>query len=220
MTTITPIQSVVDRGPDPKLALVQTLTCARTYHFQSTECLGGWALCTVNDTTGELLIVSDWGNWSHIWNPKHLGSPSLTDFIASREGYDYLASKLLGRDGAWVLDADATIAAWRKELCKRRLDQGREGADNAPYYLARENRLDAALARDMWHDLGSLFEDEMHEAIFIEHAGQIEGFTRWISQEPWENTKHRYSHAYRLLVHFLLPALAKACAETLKSRVA
>jgi len=199
---------------DPKLTLVETLTGARTYHFRSTERLGGWALCTVNDATGELLIVSDWGNWSHRWNPKHLGSPSLTHFIADREGYDYLANKLLGRDAAWVLDAEATIKEWRKTLCAQRLAEGRAGADNPPYYLPRDQRLDAALAREIWEGLGSLFDDEGNESIFIEHTGNIEGFSRWISDCPWEDTAHCASTAYRLLVDFLLPALAAACRNT------
>lgn len=200
---------------DPKLALVATLACARTYHFQSTERLGGWALCTVNDVTGELLIVSDWGNWSHLWNPKHLGSPSLTHFIADRQGYDYLANKLLGRSDCWVIDADATIKKWRGQLCARRLAEGREGADAPPYYLSYKDRLDANLAREIWDRLGSLLDDEGNESIFIEHAYQIEGFSRWISKEPWECTEHRYSHEYRVLVDFLLPALAAACKGTI-----
>jgi hypothetical protein len=202
---------------DPKLQLVATHQSARTYHFRSTEQLGVWALCTVNDVTGELLIMSDWGNWSHIWNPRHIGCPSLTHFIADRQGYDYLANKLLGYDEVRVLDADATIARWRKKLCAARLIEGREGADDPPYYLPREKRLDKHLAREIWDRIGSLVDDETHEVLFIEHALAIEGFKHWISNEPWEEIEHRYSHAYRLLVDFLLPALAAACRDTISA---
>lgn len=198
---------------DPKLSLVATLTSARTYRFQSADRLGGWALCTVNDGTGELLITSDWGNWAHLWNPKHLGCPSLTHFIATRIHYDYLANKLLGRDGTWVLDAHATIKKWRRALCAHRLEQGRGGGVDLPY-LPREQRLDAALARAIWYQLGSLFDDQGNAALFIEHAWEIEGFSHWICERPWEEVEHCYSHAYELLVNFLLPALSKACAET------
>lgn len=202
---------------DPKLKLVATLTGARTYHFQSTEPLGGWALCTVNDATGELLIMSDYGNWAHRWSPKHLGSPSLTHFIADREGYDYLACKLLGRAAAWVLDADATIKEWRKRLCEQRLAVGRAAAMNGGY-LPRG--LDASLAREIWEEIGDLFDVERHEQLFLDHAYRIEGFSRWISEEPWEDVVHGHSPAYQLLVDFLLPVLAAACAETVRSQAA
>lgn len=203
---------------DPNLQHVGTFTSARTYQFRSPQPLGGWALCTVNDETGELLIVSDWGNWSHLWNPKHLGRPSLTHFIADRRDCDYLANKLLS-GSAWVLDADATIKKWRRELCVQRLKEGREGADDLPY-LPNSERLDAHLAREIWDDLGSLHEADGHEAVFIDRAYQIEGFTRWISEEPWEGTEHRYSHEYRALVDFILPALAKVCGETARTQAA
>ncbi len=195
---------------NPKLTLVETLTSARTYHFQSTTPLGGWALCTVNDGTGELLITSDWGNWAHLWNPKHLGSPSLTHFIADRRSYDYLANKLLGQQEAWVLDAEATIRTWRRTLAVERLHEGRQS-----YQYGVLSTLTREHAREIWDDLGSLYADELHEHVFLEHAMRIDGID-WISECPWEDTVHCYSQAYRLLVDFLLPALAAACAVTLQ----
>lgn len=198
---------------DPKLTLVEILTSARTYRFRSAEALGGWALCTVNDSTGELLIVSDWGNWAHLWSPRHLGSPSLTHFIADRHSYDYLANKLM-RGECRVLDADATITKWRRRLTERRLREGRgQRALGASY-----GALTAYLARDIWEALGSLAQDESNEHVFIEHALQIDGI-RWIGDEAlWEDTEHRYSHEYRVLVDFLLPALREACAQTVKAQ--
>ena len=72
---------------NPKLTLVETLTSARTYHFQATEPLGGWALCTVNDGTGELLDHVGLGQLGAPVEPQasrqpvphalHRGSPEL-----------------------------------------------------------------------------------------------------------------------------------------------
>lgn len=110
------------------LRLVSTQT-AITYSFRAAPGEFGWACCTVNDATGELLITSDWGNWSHRWSadPKHLGAPSLTAFIGTRGDVDYLARKLQreGKAGRrW--SAAATARALRRRLCARRLEDGRE----------------------------------------------------------------------------------------------
>ena len=208
----------------PTLKLVDTYTTgARTYYFRPVEDLG-WALCTVDDTTGVLSIVSDYGNWSHMWGTRHLGCPTLTHFLAKRPPFasgtfDYYACKLLGpRENARVLDADETIKEWRKRLCARRLEQGRDGADDPPYYLPYEKRLDRHLAREIWDDIGSLYEYETDERGFIDRALAITGFTQWISNEPWESTRHCASREYNDLTNFILPALAVACADTIDER--
>ena len=92
----------------PKLELTGT-SVAVAFHFRVNKPLGGWAICTVNDRTGELVVQSDWGNWAHRWNTDHIGRPSLTHFIAERDPYhdhagDYLAAKLLGRSGCYEWD--------------------------------------------------------------------------------------------------------------------
>jgi hypothetical protein len=193
----------------PALELVATHRTAVTYHFRSPDRFGGYALCTVNDKTGELLIVSDWGNWSHSWYPHHLGQPSLTHFLATRSDGDYLACKLLGRAGAQALDADATIKAWRKTLCESRLESGRGERGGG--------QLTAGDARDIWDDIGELREYEDNESIFFERAYQIDGFDKWVSERPWEDAEHRPSHEYRALVDIVLPALMKACADTVST---
>lgn len=112
-----------------RLSLVSTQT-ATTYSFRAAPGTFGWACCTVNDATGELLITSDWGNWSHRWDPRPscLGAPTLTAFIGTRGDVDYLARKLQGggnRAGRrW--SAEETARALRHQLCDRRLEDGRE----------------------------------------------------------------------------------------------
>lgn len=115
-----------------KLILTTTHT-ATTYSFRAEPGQFGWACCTVNDDTGELLITSDWGSWSHRWSadPRHLGAPTLTAFIGGRSGVDYLARKLQneGTNGRrW--SAEATAAALRRRLCERRLEDGRAQIEN------------------------------------------------------------------------------------------
>jgi hypothetical protein len=124
------------------LTLVATVQ-ATTYEFRGDRM--GWALCTVNDATGELSIQSDWGRWAHRWNarPENLGAPTLTAFIATRSCIDYLARKLQneGTSGRrW--SGEATARALQHKLCERRLEDGRE-------------RLEARLEPDEMHLAGS-----------------------------------------------------------------
>ncbi len=111
------------------LTLVSARSAATTYSFETRDSeFRSWALCTVNDATGELLITSDWGSWSYRWDatPASLGAPTLTAFIGDRGDVDYLARKLQreGRAGR-VFSAEATARALRRRLCERRRSDGR-----------------------------------------------------------------------------------------------
>lgn len=118
----------------PKLVLTSVKTAATTYSFitEGPE-FKSWALCTVNDQTGELLITSDWGSWSHRWSasPEALGAPSLTAFIANRSDVDYLARKLQ-KEGCNGLrfSAEKTAHELKRLLCARRRADGREQLNN------------------------------------------------------------------------------------------
>lgn len=113
----------------PKLVLTSANAAAVTYAFVTEgEGFKSWALCTVNDQTGELLITSDWGSWSHRWlaSSSALGLPTLTAFIGTRGGVDYLAKKLQGESTRAVrFSEEKTAEALRRLLCQRRLAHGR-----------------------------------------------------------------------------------------------
>ena len=113
--------------PSPTLKLKEITNAATTYSFVNAERDFGWALCTVNDQTGELVITSDWGSWSYMWSPapSHLGAATLTHFLGSRSGPDYLRGKLLGRRGEMQFSARATTAHFRKLLCAARWKDGK-----------------------------------------------------------------------------------------------
>lgn len=87
----------------------------------------GWAIFTINDTSGEFSIQSDWGNWSYRWNVKHLGESTKTDsplthFIADRSEASYLVNKLYyGRDNDRY-SPEKTEQEWKRIIIQNRRD--------------------------------------------------------------------------------------------------
>ncbi len=116
-----------------KLVLMSAKAAATTYSFVTEgDGFKSWALCTVNDQTGELLITSDWGSWSHRWHasPEALGAPTLTAFIGDRGDVDYLARKLQREGHGQQFSSDKTVHELKRLLCARRLEDGREQLEN------------------------------------------------------------------------------------------
>lgn len=206
-----------------KLELTATLTAATTYSFHTAG--GGWrswALCTVNDETGELLITSDWGNWSHRWDTGSLGSPSLTAFIGDRDAVDYIACKLQGRLGGQRFSAERSVAAWRRALCERRLEVGRREIRDLRWgteWTHRDLRLTRALAREIWDALGDTADEHGGSAdLFLEHVYEIRGFTEHVDDTPYESLETEQTPEDRALRDLILPALIDACRMTHATR--
>lgn len=207
----------------PALRLVRTYAGAITYSFRVDNDFG-WALCTVNDMTGELAITSDWGNWSHAWspNPKNLGAPTFTAFLACRADCYYLADKLTSRGQRERFDAAATVAELRRRLCESRLERGRRYAEMSwtkdPWALDvfYGQPLTKQLAREIWDDMDALL-DVNDSTLFVERFMQIDGCGN-VSEEPWEHTRHVPETSYTVLVEAILPALITACEATLAER--
>jgi hypothetical protein len=122
------------------------VTTATTYllRFQP----AGWASYTVNDTTGEFSIISDYGNYSYAWYST--GTPTLSEFIATAH-VGYMASKFAytNKNLEDVIDQEETLKAFRKEICR----------------LRRDRTLDEYEARDAWYAL-----DEWRDADFNQHV--------------------------------------------------
>ncbi len=206
------------------LSLKRVLTDATTYQFTDDERFG-WALCTVNDATGELLITSDWGNWSHIWgaNPHTLGAATLTHFLGRhrasgklRTDVDYFAMKLLGRKGAYRFSATKTTAYFHKKICERRLEtwRGAWGYGRGAQLMTKQ------IARDLWDEIESL-GNELHgcdgaDQLYVERFMQLENYAM-VSEEPWEEIQTETSPEWTILNETILPALAKACYERIQA---
>ena len=123
------------RLPDaPPMRLARRRSTATTYELFVPAVLGGYALCTVNDQTGELAIHSDWGNWSYQWSPRpeSLGAENLTAFLAKMPDAesDYVARKLQGGwNAGHRFDGSATAAEMTSVIAKHRLEHGRNAIE-------------------------------------------------------------------------------------------
>lgn len=119
----------------------QAISPAVTYRFVFEH--EGWLHATLNDTTGELLITSDWGNYGYRWDA--LGDRTVTEFLAEkgREQWDchYIVQKFLNgtqsKNLEEVVDTDAT---WKP--IATRIIEGR-----------RAQNMDADRARELWDEL-------------------------------------------------------------------
>lgn len=213
----------------PTLALTGTST-ATSYHFRAKppEHHWGWAICTINDGTGELQIMSDWGNWAFRWNVLHVGpsrynryrTATLTEFIGDRsdDGLDYLACKLTTREEREEFDPDETTRKWRKQLCDARLAFGREhGPDESFSYGWRDRHTRPALTRDLarelWETLGGELSCTTDVQLFLERTFHIDGWLWFTHDRAWEDVEHRRGAGYEILMHTILPALRDAAAD-------
>jgi hypothetical protein len=179
---------------------------ATSYHFAIRPEGYGWAICTVNDESGELQVMSDWGHWAYRWHVEHIGRPSLTHFIGerSRDGRHYLADKLTSSDRnlRYRFSPEKTIA----DMCARICEKRREGK------IARE------LARELWDALGDL-----------EHTDNVDDFVRGFYDIDdhehitkyaieMEHLREEHTGSYLVLRDKILPALIDACAATVAQR--
>ncbi len=209
-----------------RLSLISVQT-ATTYVFGAGTF--GWANCTVNDATGELLITSDYGNWSHRWDPRpsSLGAPNLTAFIGTRD-VDYLARKLQGGNGRagrrW--SAEATAKALRGLLCQRRLDDGRklrhrrEQAEQNAKYGVPIPMLTRDCARTIWDEIGYVIDFAGGSAdLFYEHVLEIDDLTRYVTNEPWDHGETEQTAEDRALRDLVLPALIEACMARIEAEI-
>lgn len=212
--------------------LTSVSSTATTYEFRASEGCG-WALCTINDKTGELTIVSDYGNWSYLWNPRYLATASLTHFIAQRGpgDLDYLVGKLLGRRGCQRFSAEATTKHLQALLAKQRFADGQEynqrlrnygderdqeiavrngfleKASNARYYLT------AIGARELWDQISDLEDHGNMDGAathYCERFSQLDNH-ELVTEQVWEELQHVESHESKALHGLILPALREAC---------
>lgn len=188
-----------------------TVGTSDVYSFRFSDPFG-WAIFTVNDSTGEFQIQSDWGQWQFRWNTDYLGESHvksgrpLTHFLADGNDPWYVTMKLgynKPRSFAEEFSDDNTKQEFRRQIAEAR----------------KETILSKDEARLIWNEADEWFNtydldsdagrvmavEEMrtcHSALYDFLTGR-EG--HMLNQDVWESFQYGPSWEYTFLVHRLLP---------------
>jgi len=168
-----------------KLRSEVTISKPVTYSFAFID-YGQWANFTINESTGEFSIQSDWGDWSYRWHTDSLGKDvKLTKFLL-KASPDYITEKLSYGpvlDLKDVVDDEETLKAIRKHICEVR----------------RARDIDKGDARDYWLEAETFVEEQACNLDVIDS-----GLYEFLG-EPWEYVAHKKSHRYMFLTRRLIP---------------
>jgi len=174
----------------------QSCSHAHCWSFRFTW---GWAIFTINDVTGEFFISSDWGNYSHRWNPDPniLGEPSLTYFLAKSLVADpcYVIGKFKysSEDLRDRIDETATRKEFKK-LLKSSFQMGEVIIGDYQDLVAEIGYLDYLTEETLLYSLSdSLSFTELFDSFEL-----IEGYVKYCRSPSWI-----------ILEHALLPFFGK-----------
>jgi len=201
----------------PTLAATGVST-AVAYHFKCTNGMG-WAICTINDATGELSVQSDWGTWAYRWNVRALGESTtregcqvtLEEFIGARDPYgdpphygpsNYLADKLMPRDQRQEFSEDKTVDEILRRIIERR----------------REEFIGADDARELY-DAAKALRSETDLRDFVNRADEDAELPQW-AFDRCEDIRYAPTHVYFILRDVIIPALILAVRERLAKKSA
>lgn len=118
-----------------------------------------WAFLLINEEIGIVSIVSDYGNWSAVWMPKHHGRQSLKHFIAEGD-CDYLAKKLMRDEDRRQFNCDRTIDRIKEQLLSSR----------------RDGSIEADEARSLYDDIEGMERDVSEDLFWERVPGDVHDF--------------------------------------------
>ena len=166
---------------------------AKVYRFVFKDC--GWVIFTICDDTGELSVQSDWGCWGHRWStdPKHIGHPTITDFLRDRASAHYVTNKLSYSMPADSRDIPCETATG--DSMRRRVIEAR-----------RKGEIDRDEARELWDDI----QDTMNAYADGGHGHAYHSMSQKLCDilgEPWEYFETEEAPSLVILRERLLPFL-------------
>lgn len=177
-----------DESNMPALELKGEVIVTRpvTYCFRFTD-YAGWANFTVNESTGEFSILSDWGNWAYRWHTDRLGKGvKLTQFLLTCDA-DYIVRKLAvegAQDLKDEIDFDGTL-----ENLKIRIVEARRAKE-----ITKEN------ARRFWVSSEIFVECDQCDLEALD-----DDLDTFLGHDSWEYIAEKKSHRYMFLWKRLIP---------------
>jgi hypothetical protein len=127
------------------------------------------------DSTGFFGAVSDYGNYSYLWNAH--GREDFRLFVVGLEkSWDYAATKLGGYEKNHVFDAEATAEAIRKEVLEGRRQESitLERAQEEREYAEELERKNITI--EQWAERTNL--DDPSEYVVHRRAADLEAFCK------------------------------------------
>lgn len=165
---------------------------AEVYHFRFETT--GWAIFTICETTGELNVQSDWGDYCHMWPARGRGPGSLKAFIA-RAGGDYLADKL------FYGKARGERNEFSRELSRNAIKESIiEDRKNA--------KLDRDEARELWRQTEDLTDDDTAET-FRMALNDTDELMDYLGGEWYEYLREEPTGRFLFIRDTLMPFFSK-----------
>ncbi len=114
--------------------------------------IDSWSVWFVDEDTGSLMVIGDYGNWAHTWGHAGRSSRGKNDFRLELLRFDgwYIGNKL-SVDVARVFNGEKTTQAVRRWVVEAR----------------RGRSIDRTRARELWDDAGDL-DVQSEFAAFLE----------------------------------------------------
>lgn len=157
-----------------------------TYCFRFTD-YSAWANFTVNEQTGELSILSDWGNWAYRWRTDSLGDGvKLTQFLLSCDA-EYIVRKFAvegAQDLKDEIDFEGTLGTIKKCIVEAR----------------RAKEITKEDARRFWVSAEIFVEYDQCDLEALDDA-----LDTFLGNDSWEYIAEKKSHRYMFLWKRLIP---------------
>jgi hypothetical protein len=168
-----------------KVKSLEVKQVAKSYHFRFEETFG-WAIFTVNDSTGELNIQSDWGDWAHRWGGAGLGGKTISQAIASWTDAHYLCDKLhYGKDRD-QFDGVETRKGLRERILEKR----------------REMDISKEAARELWDETEHHIDFDTPDTFMNSISREMDQF---LDGMAYEYIRRSPTYGWEILLRQLLP---------------